>query len=50
MAFILGPKTKKWQIKAKFTWHHFLRKINGFIFVLKELKNELMILENQDVN
>jgi hypothetical protein len=30
-----GPRPKKWQIKAKLTWHHFGRKINW----LKPQKN-----------
>jgi hypothetical protein len=30
MAFRGGSNAKKWQIKAKLTWHHFEEKINWF--------------------
>ncbi len=45
MVFRWGSKTKKWQIKAKPTWHHFWGKINWFKpQQKKELKRrELMI-------
>jgi hypothetical protein len=41
MAFKQGSKTKKWQIKAKPTWHHFGEKINWFEPKKKKKKKEL---------
>jgi hypothetical protein len=39
--FRWGSQTKKWQIKAKFTWHHFGGKINWF--EPQKKKGELII-------
>jgi hypothetical protein len=50
-----GPRPKKWQIKAKSTWHHFGMKIYWFKLPLlpppkkkKSLKRRAHDLKNQD--
>jgi hypothetical protein len=48
MAFRCGSKTKKWQIMAKPTWHHFGRKINWF--TQEKKKKRAHDLEDQDVS
>jgi hypothetical protein len=49
MASRRGLKTKKWQIEAKPTWHHFGGKMNRFTPTKKRAQmREAHDLENQD--
>ncbi len=51
MAFRWLSKTKKWQTKAKPTWHHFVGKINWFGAPPKKgLKRRACDLKNQDAS
>jgi hypothetical protein len=49
MASRRGSKTKKWQIQAKPTWHHFGEKMNWFR-PQKRAQMRAHGLENQDVS